>query len=225
MAFYLMPSKASKWSMMLIMTAAWLAIFSDAAASASSRNSSSSSLRTTNLEWASQSSLFAASRPPECPPCFNCQLPAFNCANAGHCRPSDGQCDCTTGFGGQDCLSPLCGSPVQGKQRYPREGEDGDGVCECDDGWGGMNCNVCQEDSACGEVLMGGERLGENGTCYAGGATVRQSFQECKVTNEQIVALLPGRPPKVTFSCEKELQTCNFQVRKPGVGGLERSCA
>lgn len=46
------------------------------------------------------------SRPPECPPCFNCLLPAFNCGNSGECNPYDGQCKCPPGFGGQDCLTP-----------------------------------------------------------------------------------------------------------------------
>lgn len=207
---YATSMTSRSWYLIITAVAAtWLALFCDPASAARNFSSSSSAARATNFDWTSQTSLFG-DRPPECPPCFNCQLPAFSCANSGKCRPNDGQCDCATGFGGQDCLSPLCGSPVEGKQRYPRKGDDG--VCECDDGYGGMNCNVCQTDDACANVLMGGERLGENGTCYAGGATIRQSFQECKVTNEQIVALLPGRPPKVTFSCEKEPQTCNFQV-------------
>ncbi|CAO1631682.1 unnamed protein product [Parajaminaea phylloscopi] len=146
-------------------------------------------------------------RPKECPPCFNCQLPAFNCANSGKCRSYDGQCDCPIGFGGQDCLAPLCGSPVRGKERFPREGD----TCACDKGWGGLNCNVCQSSDACAEVLLGGERLGDNATCYTGGSTGRQSFQQCDVTNKQIRDLLPGRPPKVTFSCQKDAETCNFQ--------------
>lgn len=150
-------------------------------------------------------------RDPECPPCFNCQLDKFACGNSGQCRQWDGLCDCPTGFGGQDCLSPLCGSPLKGQQRYPREGDE----CECDDGWGGLNCNVCQADYACGDFLLGGGRLGENGTCYTGGSTVRQSFQQCDVTNKKITDMLPGRPPKVTFSCDKpgeKDETCNFQV-------------
>lgn len=154
-------------------------------------------------------------RPDECPPCFNCQLPAFNCANSGRCRSYDGQCDCPTGFGGQDCLAPLCGSPIKGNERFPREGEDGE--CQCDDGWGGYNCNVCQQDSACSNFLLGGERLGENGTCYTGGATVKQSFQQCDVTNKQITDMLPGRPPRVTFSCDKAHESCNFQVSSNAV--------
>lgn len=151
-------------------------------------------------------------RPKECPPCFNCQLPAFNCANSGQCRNYDGQCDCPIGFGGQDCLSPLCGSPVKGKERYPREGDE----CLCDQGWGGLNCNVCQSSFACSNILLGDERLGDNGNCYNGGSTVRQSFQQCDVTNKQIRELLPGRPPKVTFSCQRKSETCNFQVSRLG---------
>ncbi|KIR58353.1 ATP-dependent permease [Cryptococcus bacillisporus CA1873] len=78
------------------------------------------------------------SRPPEYPPCFNCLLPAFNCGNSGECNPYDGQCKCPPGFGGQDCLTPLCGALSDGDERFPRpKGE----LCECKDGWGGINCN------------------------------------------------------------------------------------
>ncbi|PWN48384.1 hypothetical protein IE53DRAFT_200044 [Violaceomyces palustris] len=151
-------------------------------------------------------------RPPNCPPCpepscFNCLLPAFTCAQFGECNEYDGTCSCPTGFGGQDCLSPLCGSPADGIKRHPREGDD----CQCSEGWSGLNCNVCQNSIACADMTMGGERLGENGTCYTGGATVHQSFQECDVTNKKITDMLPDRKPQVTFSCEKDDATCNFQ--------------
>lgn len=161
--------------------------------------------------------LVAAARPPPgCPPCpeptcFNCLLPAFSCAQFGECRDFDGACDCPTGFGGPDCLSPLCGSPARGLQRFPRP--DDQNSCECDQDWQGLNCNLCRADNACADILLGGDRLGENGTCYTGGQTIRRSFQQCDVTNKKITELLPGRPPKVTFSCDKADAQCNFQVR------------
>ncbi len=161
-------------------------------------------------------SILDGNRPPNCPPCpepdcFNCQLPANECYQFGECNQYDGLCSCPTGFGGPDCLSPLCGSPADGTKRFPK-GESGDDKsCGCSDGWDGLNCNVCKTDAACSNVLLGGERLGENGTCYDGGATIQQSFQECDVTNQKIVDMLPGRPPKVTFSCDKGDATCNFQ--------------
>lgn len=154
----------------------------------------------------------ADDRPPNCPPCpdcFNCQLPAFNCAQFGECSEYDGICTCPSGFGGPDCLSPLCGSPADGAKRFPREdGKD----CDCSAGWDGLNCNVCQNDQACSDFLLGGDRLGGNGTCYKGGQTLRKSFQECDVTNQKILDLLPGRLPQVTFSCDKSDASCNFQV-------------
>ncbi|SPO21890.1 related to ABC transporter protein [Ustilago trichophora] len=155
-------------------------------------------------------------RPPNCPPCpepdcFNCQLPAYECYQFGECNEYDGLCSCPVGFGGPDCLSPLCGSPADGSKRFPK-GEPGDDKsCQCSDGWEGLNCNVCKNDSACSNFMLGGERLGENGTCYDGGATIQQSFQECDVTNQKIVDMLPGRPPQVTFSCDKTDESCNFQ--------------
>jgi len=91
--------------------------------------------------------------PDECPPCFNCLLPAFNCGNSGECNEYDGQCRCPPGFGGQDCLTPrklaysirrraklmtVCGALTDGDERYPRP--DGE-LCHCKEGWGGINCN------------------------------------------------------------------------------------
>lgn len=35
---------------------------------------------------------------PECPVCFNCQLPTNTCANGGQCDPS-GACVCPAGWG------------------------------------------------------------------------------------------------------------------------------
>lgn len=46
-------------------------------------------------------------RPAECPPCFDCHLPRFNCLNSGKCNEYDGQCVCPPGFGGLDCGIPL----------------------------------------------------------------------------------------------------------------------
>ncbi|KAJ1027359.1 hypothetical protein NDA18_003367 [Ustilago nuda] len=153
---------------------------------------------------------------PNCPPCpepscFNCQLPAYECYQFGECNEYDGLCSCPVGFGGPDCRSPLCGSPADGTKRFPK-GEPGDkDSCSCSDSWSGLNCNLCNTDAACSNFILGGERLGENGTCYDGGATMQQSFQECDVTNQKIVDMLPDRPPQVTFSCDKGEASCNFQ--------------
>ena len=125
-------------------------------------------------------------RPDNCPPCFNCLLPAFNCGNGGECNPYDGQCRCPPGFGGEDCTTPLCGALSDGDERYPRpEGE----LCECKDGWGGINCNVCKKDEACSAFRS---RWPDDGTevkegdmqCYKGGLAVQENFQMCDVTSE-----------------------------------------
>ncbi|PWN42701.1 hypothetical protein IE81DRAFT_119342 [Ceraceosorus guamensis] len=181
------------------------------------------------------SSRLVDKRPSSCPPCpepscFNCKLPKFNCAQFGDCRDYDGQCTCPVGFGGQDCLSPLCGSPIDGDRRFPKDEEDKNGkMCECAPGFFGLNCNVCvpppgdanltlpaSSVNPCAEFKLGGERLGENATCYTGGSTINQSFQECAVTNKKITDMLPGRPPRVTFSCQRreedrDVEDCNFQ--------------
>ncbi|EYE99659.1 putative ATP-dependent permease ADP1 [Aspergillus ruber CBS 135680] len=141
-------------------------------------------------------------RPPECPPCFNCQLDAFQCSQFAACDGSTGSCICPPGFGGLDCSEPVCGSLADSNRPLRK-----DKYCKCDDGWGGINCNVCQTDDAC-NVLM---PEGEGGVCYQQGVTVNENHQMCDVTNRKIVDLLGERKPQVTFSCEAEEHTCNFQ--------------
>ncbi|KAH8925218.1 hypothetical protein BT69DRAFT_1279899 [Atractiella rhizophila] len=99
--------------------------------------------------------------PADCPPCFNCLLPAFKCLQYGECREFDGMCKCPEGWGGEDCSTPLCGSLAEGRDRYPRQGDD----CQCTEGWTGLNCNgkekfsrmvgfVDQEDTLMGTLTV-----------------------------------------------------------------------
>lgn len=144
-------------------------------------------------------------RPPECPPCFNCQLDAFQCAQFAPCNKYTGQCICPPGFGGIDCSVPECGSLAEGENRAPRK----DKYCSCGDGWGGINCNVCKTDGACNAMMP----EGEGGVCYKQGITVKENFQMCDVTNRKILDQLQERKPQVTFTCEAEDHTCNFQCK------------
>lgn len=142
-------------------------------------------------------------RPPGCPPCFNCQLDAFQCTQFAPCNDFSGKCDCPPGFGGDDCSEPTCGSLADTPNRTLRKGK----YCSCKDGWGGINCNVCQTDDACNAMMP--ENAG--GVCYKRGVTVNQNFQMCDVTNRKILDQLKERKPQVTFSCDAEDNTCNFQ--------------
>ncbi|KAL4918939.1 hypothetical protein BDW62DRAFT_180150 [Aspergillus aurantiobrunneus] len=148
--------------------------------------------------------LFSAldDRPGDCPPCFNCQLDAFQCTQFAPCDKYSGKCLCPPGFGGEDCSNPVCGS-LPDRQRPPRT----DPQCSCKDGWEGINCNVCQTDDACNAMMP----TDEDGVCYKEGVTVKENFQMCDVTNRKILDQLKERKPQVTFSCEAEDKTCNFQ--------------
>nr|QFR37210.1 ABC transporter [Cyberlindnera americana] len=140
----------------------------------------------------------------KCPPCFNCMLPAFECKQYSKCNEFNGQCECIDGFGGQDCVEPLCGSLTDENNNRPLRGSDS---CKCDEGWGGINCNVCQQDSVCDAFMP----EGMSGVCYSNGMIVKKFHQMCDVTNKKIVEILNGKKPQVTFSCDKADNVCNFQ--------------
>lgn len=142
-------------------------------------------------------------RPADCPPCFNCQLDAFQCTQFAPCNKYSGKCACPPGFGGDDCSEPTCGSLADGPNRGPRKNK----YCSCKDGWSGINCNVCQTNDACNAMMP--EK--EDGVCYKQGVTVKENFQMCDVTNRKILDQLKERKPQVTFSCKAEDQSCNFQ--------------
>lgn len=145
---------------------------------------------------------------PKCPSCFNCNLDD-KCTQFADCSPSNGKCKCPHGYGGDDCSEPLCGSLVDGdKRRPPPEGE----TCQCEDGWGGINCNVCERDDVCNALMPPDENgVKSGGVCYKEPMVVKENYQICKVTNQPILDQLDGQIPEVTFSCNADDETCNFQ--------------
>jgi len=101
-----------------------------------------------------------------------------------------------------------------------RQGE----YCECGDGWTGINCNVCTTNKACNALMPkpddGEERSG--GVCYQNGEVVKENYQMCDVTNKKIVDILDGRRPQVTFTCNAEHETCDFQCRYKSKASLPK---
>ncbi|KAG6015997.1 hypothetical protein E4U43_004396 [Claviceps pusilla] len=142
-------------------------------------------------------------KPGICPPCFNCLLPSHTCAQYAGCNEFNGKCDCPEGFGGDDCLEPLCGSLARGRDRPMRS----EAACDCDAGWTGINCNVCTENQACNGLVD----TGTSGVCYKNGEVVHHNHQICSVTNKKITDLLNEKRPEVTFTCQKNQGTCDFQ--------------
>ncbi|KAK4942242.1 FAD-dependent urate hydroxylase [Elasticomyces elasticus] len=140
---------------------------------------------------------------PPCPRCFDCHYDEFKCLQYANCSNTNGKCVCPPGFGGDDCAEPLCGSLADGKNRSPRK-ED---KCDCKEGWEGVNCNVCTSNNACNALMP----LGQGGVCYKQGVVVHENFQMCNVTNKAILDQIDPRIPQVTFSCNADQATCNFQ--------------
>jgi ATP-binding cassette subfamily G (WHITE) protein 2 len=53
----------------------------------------------------------------------------------------------------------------------------------------------------------------EGGVCYRDAEVVKENYQMCDVTNVKIVEILEGKKPQVTFTCEKDDDTCAFQCK------------
>jgi len=161
-------------------------------------------------------------RPDNCPPCFNCNLDNFQCLQFANCTKSTGRCACPSGFGGEDCSQPLCGSLADGNNRLPRQGDE----CQCRDGWEGINCNVCNTDSAC-EALV---EEGEEAVCAKDGRLVKENYQMCDIVNRKILDQLKEQKPQASFSCNAERAECNFQcmfvpIISSPVHVLTKSCS
>lgn len=151
----------------------------------------------------------------ECPPCFNCMLPIFNCKQFSNCNEFNGQCECMNGFGGQDCSKPLCGGLSSTNEKRPVRNETlNNGTyteqCDCDEGWEGINCNICNADEVCRDFFDDDE-LKEGAVCNKNGIIVKKLYQGCDVTNPKIIELLPDQKPQVSFHCDKSTEECFFQ--------------
>ncbi|GME93157.1 unnamed protein product [Ambrosiozyma monospora] len=72
----------------------------------------------------------------KCPPCFNCNLPNFECTQFSTCNTNTGFCECLDGFGGLNCSQPVCGSLSQDKDKRPLRKDKPNAQCECEEGWG-----------------------------------------------------------------------------------------
>lgn len=140
----------------------------------------------------------------DCPPCFNCNLPNFECTQFSLCNAFTGSCECRDGYGGSDCSVPLCGSLSDGNLNRPKRD---DPTCNCKSGWSGINCNMCTDDQSCDSFMPDGIK----GTCYKSGILVNRLHQMCDITNPKIISILEGKIPQATFSCNKTAASCDFQ--------------
>ena len=159
---------------------------------------------------------------PKCPSCFNCNTESDVCLQYASCKKYNGQCDCPSGFGGEDCSQPLCGALPDGDNRTPRPADQKS--CDCKEGWGGINCNVCKADKVC-DALMPEDENGvkSGGVCYKHPIVQKTNYQMCDVTNEPILKQLDGQIPQATFSCAADDATCSFQCTSHRILSLNRA--
>ncbi|QPG95783.1 hypothetical protein C2857_002045 [Epichloe festucae Fl1] len=77
------------------------------------------------------------------------------------------------------------------------------GKCDCPEGFGGDDCLQ----PSCNALVD----TGIGGVCYKNGEVVFHNYQACTVTNKKITDLLGEQRPEVTFTCQKDQGTCDFQ--------------
>ena len=159
---------------------------------------------------------------PKCPSCFNCNTESDTCTQFAGCNQYNGKCACPSGFGGDDCSEPLCGSLAEGRDRAPRPSDQQ--TCNCNEGWEGINCNVCTTNQACAAMMPSGQEDGA--VCFREGLVVHENYQMCDVTNRKIRDQLKEQKPQVTFSCKTDPEdaTCNFQCESFSLFGNLARC-
>ncbi|KAI8837544.1 hypothetical protein BC829DRAFT_447641 [Chytridium lagenaria] len=94
-----------------------------------------------------------APSPTTCPVCFDCNKQG--CRNFGGC--SGNTCQCPQGFGGQDCLTPVCNSTNVENSRRTLNTEIGKPCQQCDTGFDGLSCDACLNDAACATPNLSSE--------------------------------------------------------------------
>ncbi|KOS23426.1 putative ATP-dependent permease [Escovopsis weberi] len=106
-------------------------------------------------------------RPPQCPPCFNCLLPAHTCAQYASCNEYNGKCNCPDGFGGDDCLEPSCNALME---------TGSGGVCYQNGELVKYNHQVCRVTNKKIKDLLGKQKAEVTFTCKEEDATCDFQF-------------------------------------------------
>ncbi|KAJ3022015.1 UNVERIFIED_CONTAM: hypothetical protein HDU68_009354 [Siphonaria sp. JEL0065] len=117
--------------------------------------------------------------------CFDCKT--AGCQNYGNCT-SLGVCSCLPGYGGRDCLTPLCNSIlVSNNQRSTLP--SGQDVCTCDKGFSGPTCAVCANDSVCPQGTSSGISVTVNQVCNKSPVTWNQQNSYCALVSPLLQTL------------------------------------
>ncbi|KAJ3241698.1 hypothetical protein HDU81_011022 [Chytriomyces hyalinus] len=126
-------------------------------------------------------------QPTEAGTCFDCATKG--CFNYGTCGTSS-VCNCPSGFGGRDCLQPLCGSAVKDNQVRPIL-PPGKSSCSCDDGFTGPTCGVCQSDSVCPQATSSGISVSVNQVCNKSPVAWTKQDAFCSLDSPLLKAVYP----------------------------------
>ncbi|KAI9339608.1 hypothetical protein BDR26DRAFT_918973 [Obelidium mucronatum] len=119
------------------------------------------------------------------PTCFDCK--SAGCYNYGNCT-GQGVCSCLSGFGGRDCLTPLCNSNlVSNNIRTPLP--SGQDTCKCDTGFLGPTCAVCANDSVCPQGTSSGISVTVNKVCNKSPVIWNQQNSYCALISPLLQTL------------------------------------
>ncbi|KAJ3249108.1 hypothetical protein HDU78_007070 [Chytriomyces hyalinus] len=126
-------------------------------------------------------------QPTEAGTCFDCATKG--CFNYGTCGTSS-VCNCPSGFGGRDCLHPLCGSALKDNSIRPIL-PSGQSTCSCDDGFTGPTCGVCQSDSVCPQATSSGISVSVNQVCNKSPVSWTKQDAYCSLNSPLLKAVYP----------------------------------
>ncbi|KAJ3391242.1 hypothetical protein HDU84_006306 [Entophlyctis sp. JEL0112] len=112
------------------------------------------------------------------------------CQNYGNCSSISNSCSCIAGYGGNNCLTPLCNSVLlPNYQRSPLPANQS--VCSCDSGFSGPVCGVCESDNVCPQGTSSGISITVNQICNKSPVIFSEQNAYCVLDSPLLKSLYP----------------------------------